>query len=64
MADLNEAELDALAEIAKNDRLKLTVAEEHRRKLLDLGYAEERDFGLIATGKGRMKLKAAGRSVH
>lgn len=64
MPDLNEAELDALAEIAKDDRLKLTVAQEHRRKLLALGYAEERDYGLIATGKGRMALRMAGRSLH
>lgn len=61
--DLTEAELDALAEIAKNDPAKLTLTHEHRRKLVDLGYAEERHYGIIATGKGRLKLKSAGRPV-
>ncbi len=60
--DLTEAELDALAEIARNDPDRMILAPEHRRKLVDLGYAEERHYGIIATGKGRLKLKAAGRA--
>lgn len=61
--DLTESELDALAEIARSDRLKMALAQEHRLKLVDLGYAEERLHGIIATGKGRLKLKASGRAV-
>lgn len=64
MNELTESELDSLYEIARNDRLKMTIAEEHREKLLRLGYAELRHGGLIATGKGRLSLRAAGRPVN
>lgn len=57
MSDLTESELNSLNEIVKDERVKLAIPAEHKEKLIRLGYAEQHTHGLIATGKGRMKVK-------
>ena len=59
--ELSEPELNSLAEIARHDGLRMAIPREHREKLTRLGYAEEREGGLIATGKGRVCLRTAKR---
>ncbi|MBT3361501.1 MAG: hypothetical protein HN403_17905 [Rhodospirillales bacterium] len=59
--ELNQAEKDTLRDIVENDRLRSAIPTEHLEKLIDLGYAEQRNSGVIATGKARVLFRGLGR---
>ncbi len=54
MDELSQSEQDALRDIVENDRLRGAIPEAHLERLIDLGYAEQRQSGVIATGKARV----------
>ncbi|MBL6929372.1 MAG: hypothetical protein ISR44_09390 [Rhodospirillales bacterium] len=54
MDELSQAEQDTLRDIVENDRLRGALPAQHLQKLIDMGYAEQRHSGVIATGKARV----------
>ncbi len=57
MDDLNQAELETLRDIIMNDKLRAAIPEDHLLKLMNEGYIEQRDHGVIATGKARVRIR-------
>jgi len=55
--ELSQAEQDTLRDIVENDRMRAAIPGAHLQKLIDLGYAEQRQSGVIATGKARVNLR-------
>lgn len=59
MDELTEAELQSLRLIVEGTPRQGTVPRDHAIKLIDLEFVEQRQGGLVATGKGRMQVKMA-----